>query len=239
MTIGSATTPSINIGSTTTRTYIQSVDIIAIGQLPSTFNMPTLTMTGGGTVIGADGIGPYQAYIDLYSFNGTAQTRSARIVSNPSGLAITNYIASTPLTITGAQKIVLTASTDVSMTSTTGNINLNGKIYISSASPATPSVNQAGGTIGWNQSGGQGELDIIGYTAGGNNGGVNLYAQKTSGSITAPQLLVENPSLCKLLHWKQDYRYGSCCSRFTSVGPINKDHRSVPTIRNRGNAGHR
>ena len=50
---------------------------------------------------------------------------------------------------------------------------------------------------------------------------------------------VENPSLCKLLHWKQDYRYGSCCSRFTSVGPINKDHRSVPTIRNRGNAGHR
>ena len=50
---------------------------------------------------------------------------------------------------------------------------------------------------------------------------------------------VENPSLCKLLHWIQDYRYGSCCSRFTSVGPINKDHRSVPTIRNRGNAGHR
>jgi hypothetical protein len=102
--VGSAGTTSVTIGnSTIANVKIQTSDRVVMGNSPSTYNTGTGVLTGAGCVVGTNGAsGSYNAFIDLYSFAGTLQGNSARIISNSAGLTISNNVPSQPLTISSS-----------------------------------------------------------------------------------------------------------------------------------------
>jgi hypothetical protein len=101
--VGSAGTTSVTIGNATiANVKIQTSDRVVMGNSPSTYNTGTGVLTGAGCVVGTNGTGPYNAFIDLYSFAGTLQGNSARIMSNSGGLSISNNVPSQPLTLSSS-----------------------------------------------------------------------------------------------------------------------------------------
>ena len=312
---------TLMMGSITTNPIgLQTNDRVVMGLNPSTYNTTTGSITGPAVIVGANGAGPYNAFIDFYTYAGTAMTNAARIIANSNGLSITNYLTSTPLTLSSVGNVVLSAGDNTNITSTnstnincgttialkaplgttvgytgsqfnfiqstistiigtdpnshsnsagttngtaariytnatnslydfysanlngslpssriistggtiaintgaleiqsgsvkllantgdvalqassgkvslTGPIILNGQTTLIGSLPPTPVVGQLGGCFGWNQQA-EGDLDIVCYKGGGLRGGINLYNQQTSGSVTAPVLLVKaNPT---------------------------------------------
>ena len=117
--------PSILIGSTSTTTAItignasinpvkiQTSDRVVMGINPSSYNTSTGTLSGAGVIVGTNGTGPYNAFVDFYSYAGQIQTNSARIMSNSGGLSISNYVPSQPLTLSSSQNIELNTPTGI------------------------------------------------------------------------------------------------------------------------------
>lgn len=143
--VGTSNTTNINIGTNTATTNlnigngsinpikIQTSDRVVMGNNPSSYNTTTGVLTGAGCVVGTNGTGPYNAFIDLYSYAGTLQSNSARIMSNSAGLTISNNIASTPLTLATTGKIV-----------SSQEHNFNGGISYGRGNLTSPSFTQTG-----------------------------------------------------------------------------------------------
>jgi hypothetical protein len=105
---------TLTMGSLTTNPIgLQTNDRVVMGLNPSTYNTTTGTITGPAVIVGANGSGPYNAFIDFYSYAGTAMGNAARIIANSGGLSISNYLASTPLTLSSVSTIVLSATNNV------------------------------------------------------------------------------------------------------------------------------
>jgi hypothetical protein len=105
---------TLTMGSLTTNPIgLQTNDRIVMGLNPSTYNTTTGTITGPAVIVGANGTGPYNAFIDFYTYVGTSMGNAARIIANSSGLSIINYLASTPLTLSSVSTIVLSATNNV------------------------------------------------------------------------------------------------------------------------------
>jgi hypothetical protein len=139
------TSPVINIGTTATTTgitignatinpvKIRTSDRVVMGNNPSSYNTTTGTLSGAGVIVGTNGGGPYSSFIDFYSYAGTTQGNSARIMSNSEGLTISNYVPSKPFNITSSQNIELNTPTGINSRSghyfyggiqfTKGNLN--------------------------------------------------------------------------------------------------------------------
>lgn len=127
--------PSILIGSTSTTTTItignasinpvkiQTSDRVVMGINPSSYNTTTGTLSGAGVIVGTNGTGPYNAFVDFYSYAGTVQSNSARIMSNNGGLTISNNNPSQPFNITSSQNLILSSPTGNGIYSTGGTHN--------------------------------------------------------------------------------------------------------------------
>ena len=120
--IGQGNTTNINIGTNTATTNlnignstinpvkIQTSDRVVMGNSPSTYVASGVNagrMTSPAVVVGTNGVTTaFNAFVDFYTFDGTLQSNSARIINNTGGLQIQNNVPSTPLTLTTTGKIV-------------------------------------------------------------------------------------------------------------------------------------
>ena len=133
------TTTGITIGNANINPIkIQTSDRVVIGQQPSTYNTSSGALTGSGVIFGTNGTGPYNAFIDFYSYAGTLQTNSARIISNIGGLQIYNYNTTAPLTLTSSQNIILNPSSG-------SGVILNAGLAYGKGNLTSPSFTQTGG----------------------------------------------------------------------------------------------
>lgn len=129
-----------------TNVYIKTTDRVIMGLQPTNYSAITQQMNNSpALIVGTSGTGPYNTFLDFYTYAGINQTYSARIINNSGGLAIANYVAAKPLTLSSVQNINLTSSQDINLTCTAGY-----------------SVNLSGGGLTFNK----GNLTIANYTNG-------------------------------------------------------------------------
>lgn len=133
--VGTSATTTVNVGTNAATTgilignssvnpiKIQASDRVVIGNSPSTYNTSTTTLTGAGVIVGTNGPGPYNAFVDFYSNAGTLQSNSARIISNGDGLTIQNYNSSKPFLIESYQNLNLNAASG-------SRVNVNRGLYV-------------------------------------------------------------------------------------------------------------
>ena len=111
---------TLMMGSLTTNPIgLQTNDRVVMGLNPSTYNTTTGSITGPAVIVGANGTGPYNAFIDFYTYAGTAMSNAARIIANSGGLSISNYLATKPLTLASVADIVLSSGAIVDIQATT------------------------------------------------------------------------------------------------------------------------
>lgn len=157
-----------------TTAYVKSQEYITSTSLPS--------LTPYALLSGASFTGNLRATTQTFTDNTTLVATTAYVKSQ-------NYITSTSLT-----PYALTSSVSSSYASTMADVDVN--IQCSQINFPTTTTTKRGIGFFWNQSGGNGETNLIGY-GNGSPGGINFWA---NGLTLVPTKLVEFlPSLATFL----------------------------------------
>ena len=159
--IGQGNTTNINIGTNTATTNlnignstinpvkIQTSDRVVMGNSPSTYVASGVNagrMTSPAVVVGTNGTtSAFNAFVDFYTFDGTLQSNSARIIAGSGGLLIANNIPSQPLLITSTQNINLNPAVGNGVNVNNAGLYLYGGLAYGKGNLTSPSFTQTGG----------------------------------------------------------------------------------------------
>ena len=159
--IGQGNTTNINIGTNTATTNlnignstinpvkIQTSDRVVMGNSPSTYVASGVNagrMTSPAVVVGTNGVTTaFNAFVDFYTFDGTLQSNSARIIAGSGGLLIANNIPSQPLLITSTQNINLNPAVGNGVNVNNAGLYLYGGLAYGKGNLTSPSFTQTGG----------------------------------------------------------------------------------------------